>query len=74
MDYPIKRPGPPKGLKIKPLTEKELIGPTLKAKVAPSTAQDTALAKLVAERAEYAKKNKGNYPSDEQLMKSRKKK
>jgi hypothetical protein len=33
-----------------------------------------ALQKLVAERAAYAKKNKGNYPSDEELMKSRKKK
>jgi len=74
MDYPLKRPGPPKGLKIRPLTEKELIEPTLKAKVAPSTAQEIALAKLMAERAAYAKKNKGNYPSDEELMKSRKKK
>jgi hypothetical protein len=74
MDYPLKRPGPPKGLKIRPLTEKELTEPTLKVKVAPSTDADKALAKLVAERAAYAKKNKGNYPSDEQLMKSRKNK
>ena len=35
---------------------------------------EAALAKLMAERDAYAKKNKGNYPSDEQLMKSRKKK
>jgi hypothetical protein len=46
----------------------------LKAKVAKSTPQEIALAKLMAERAAYAKKNKGNYPSDEELMKSRKKK
>ena len=70
---PLKRPGPPKGLKIRPLTEKELIGPTLKAKVAPSTAQEKALAKLMAERAALAKKT-GMWPSDEQVMKSRKKK
>jgi hypothetical protein len=48
--------------------------PTLKAKVAKSTDAEKALAKLMTERAAYAKKNKGNYPSDEQLMKSRKKK
>jgi hypothetical protein len=48
--------------------------PPLKAKVAKSTDAEKALAKLMAERAAYAKKNKGNYPSDEQLMKSRKKK
>ena len=46
----------------------------LKARVAQSTPQEVALAKLMAERAAYAKKNKGNYPSDEELMKSRKKK
>ena len=36
--------------------------------------QALALQKLMAERAAYAKKNKGNYPSDEELMKSRTKK
>ena len=45
----------------------------LKAKVAKSTDAEKALAKLIAERAAYAKKNKGKYPSDEQLMKNRKK-
>lgn len=48
--------------------------PVLKAKVAKSTPQEIALAKLMAERAAYAKKNKGNYPSDAELMKSRNKK
>ena len=71
MDYPLKRPGPPKGLKITPLTEKELTEPTLKVKVAPSTDADKALAKLMAERASIAKKT-GNWPTDEQVMKSRK--
>ena len=73
MDYPIKRPGPPKGLKIRPLTEKELTEPTLKARVAPSTDADKALAKLMAERAAIAKKT-GMWPTDEQVMKSRKNK
>jgi len=35
---------------------------------------EAALAKLIAERDAYAKQNKGNYPSDKQLMESRKKK
>ena len=72
MDYPIKRPGAPKGITIKPLTEKELI-PPLKARVAQSTTQEIALAKLMAERAAIAKKT-GAWPTDEQVMKSRKKK
>jgi hypothetical protein len=44
----------------------------LKAKVAKSTAQEKALAKLMAERASIAKKT-GMWPTDEQVMKSRKK-
>jgi hypothetical protein len=47
--------------------------PALTSRVAKSTPQEIALAKLIAERAAYAKKNKGKYPSDEELMKSRKK-
>jgi hypothetical protein len=46
--------------------------PPLKAKVAKSTDADKALAKLMAERAAIAKKT-GMWPTDEQLMKSRKK-
>ena len=53
--------------------EKEITKPTLKARVAPSTAQEKALAKLMAERAAIAKKT-GMWPTDEQVMKSRKKK
>jgi hypothetical protein len=44
----------------------------LKAKVAKSTDADKALAKLMAERAAIAKKT-GMWPTDEQVMKSRKK-
>jgi hypothetical protein len=44
----------------------------LKAKVAKSTPQEIALAKLMAERAALAKKT-GMWPTDEELMKSRKK-
>jgi hypothetical protein len=46
--------------------------PTLKAKVAQSTSQEAALAKLMAERAAIAKKT-GMWPTDEQVMKNRKK-
>ena len=52
-------------------------GPMRKIATLPKNEQarmEAALAKLIAERDAYAKKNKGNYPSDEQLMKSRKKK
>jgi hypothetical protein len=44
----------------------------LKAKVAKSTDAEKALAKLIAERAAIAKKT-GMWPSDEQVMKNRKK-
>jgi hypothetical protein len=48
-------------------------------KAQPSTSaeqkkQAEALKKLMKEREAYAKANKGNWPSDEQLMKARKKK
>jgi hypothetical protein len=36
--------------------------------------QEDALKKLIKEREAYAKAHKGNWPSDEQLMKARKKK
>ena len=47
--------------------------PPLKARVAQSNPQEVALAKLMAERAAIAKKT-GMWPTDEQVMKSRKKK
>jgi len=47
--------------------------PSLKARVAQSTPQEIALAKLMAERAAIAKKT-GMWPTDEQVMKSRKNK
>jgi len=47
--------------------------PALKAKVAKSTDADKALAKLMAERSAIAKKT-GMWPTDEQVMKSRKNK
>jgi hypothetical protein len=47
--------------------------PPLKARVAQSTPQEIALAKLMAERQTIAKKT-GMWPTDEQVMKSRKKK
>jgi hypothetical protein len=47
--------------------------PSLKARVAQSTPQEVALAKLMAERAAIAKKT-GMWPTDEQVMKNRKKK
>jgi len=46
--------------------------PSLKTKVAKSTPQEIALAKLMAERAAIAKKT-GMWPTDEQVMKNRKK-
>jgi len=46
--------------------------PTLKARVSQSSDADKALAKLMAERASIAKKT-GVWPSDEQVMKNRKK-
>jgi len=46
--------------------------PSLKARVAKSTPQEIALAKLMAERAAIAKKT-GMWPTDEELMKNRKK-
>ena len=49
-------------------------GTSINSRIAESASQESALANLMAERAAYANKNKGNYPSDEQLMKSRKKK
>ena len=47
--------------------------PPLKVKVSESAAMEKALAKLMAEREAYAKKNKGNWPTDAQLEASRKK-
>jgi hypothetical protein len=47
--------------------------PPLKTRVAQSTPQEIALAKLMAERQAIAKKT-GMWPTDEQVMKSRKKK
>ena len=47
--------------------------PPLKSRVAQSSDADKALAKLMAERQTIAKKT-GVWPSDEQVMKSRKKK
>jgi hypothetical protein len=47
--------------------------PPLKAKVSETAAMEKALAKLMAEREAYAKKNKGNWPTDAQLEASRKK-
>jgi hypothetical protein len=47
--------------------------PPLKTRVSESSAMEKALAKLMAERETYAKKNKGNWPTDAQLEASRKK-
>jgi hypothetical protein len=71
MDYPIKMPVMPTSKKELKAIEKEITKPTLKARVAQSTSQEAALAKLMAERASIAKKT-GNWPTDEQVMKSRK--
>jgi hypothetical protein len=49
------------------------VAPPLKAKVSTSSAQEKALAKLMAEREAYARKNKGKWPTDAQLEASRKK-
>ena len=38
-----------------------------------ASAQEKAMKQLMAEREAYAKKHGGNYPSDAELMKSRKK-
>ena len=49
------------------------VAPPLGSRVAKSTPQEKALAKLMAEREAYAKKNKGKWPTDAQLEASRKK-
>jgi hypothetical protein len=49
------------------------VAPPLKAKVSTSSAQEKALAKLIAEREAYARKNKCKWPTDAQLEASRKK-
>ena len=56
-------------------TPKPTIKVTPKAtpKPSPMSAQVKAMNNLIAERQAYAKAHGGNYPSDEQLMKSRKK-
>ena len=47
--------------------------PPLPKRVSESSAMEKALAKLMAEREAYARKNKGNWPTDAQLEASRKK-
>jgi hypothetical protein len=49
------------------------VAPPLGNRVAKSTQQEKALAKLMAEREAYARKNKGKWPTDAQLEASRKK-
>jgi len=48
-------------------------GTSINSRIAESASQEAALAKLMAERATIAKKI-GMWPTDEQVMKSRKKK